>query len=631
MKKAPPIDLKNIDYQKLLQLHKENKLTEEQKNELLILLEGDLKERAFKDYALYAREYIKITDKKGEQVLFKHNPIQKKINDQIKKMHKNNTLVRIIILKGRQHGVTTDAQGRMLFNAATKKNRSGLIIAHDASATNTIFEKTKYMHNNLPQHIRPLTKASNAKELIFDTPTGYKGKGTGMNSKIEIQVAGDVNVGRSKTLHYVHASEFSFWPSPEGKEPIKQLNSILNAVADTPDTEVVIESTANGYNDFMELWDAAVAKENEWVPLFFPWHENPEYVMECTEEEYQKAITSLKKEHYSYLFGDNKKINPMPGVVSLFNLSKKQIRWWIWTIRNKCSNDLREMKQENPSIPEDAFKSTGNPVFDNERVLLRITYLRQFYKNNPPKKGKFLFEWKNPDTKDEIKDKSIRWVDDPNGFVTIYEDRKPGVPYVIGGDTKGEGRDFYAGCAINNITGNRAATIRNQWTNSKPYTWQMYCLGIYYNLALIGIEMNWNTGPIEELERLHYPRHYTRRKYDDLTHDYQLKHGWKTDGNTRPLIIDKEVHLIEENIDLFNDIEMLQECITFVEKDGGRPDAMSGKHDDALFADMISAEIRGQQSFEEEVEEEKEHRSFDEDTERGRESYLSDYDESPFD
>jgi hypothetical protein len=84
--------------------------------------------------------------------------------------------------------------------------------------------------------------------------------------------------------------------------------------------------------------------------------------------------------------------------------------------------------------------------------------------------------------------------------------------------------------------------------------------------------------------------------------------------------------LIDENIDLFNDIEMLEECLTFVYDDKGRPDAMSGKHDDILFSDMIGNEIRGQQSFEAEIEKESVHRSFDEDTE----NYEPDY-ESVFD
>lgn len=118
--------------------------------------------------------------------------------------------------------------------------------------------------------------------------------------------------------------------------------------------------------------------------------------------------------------------------------------------------------------------------------------------------GAFFFAWNDPETKDRIKNETITWVDDKNGPVIIYEDVQYNYPYVAGGDTKGEGKDFYTGTVLNNATGNRCATLRMQVSNSKPYTYQMYCLGVYFNQALIGIEMNFNTAPIEELQRLQY-------------------------------------------------------------------------------------------------------------------------------
>ena len=126
----------------------------------------------------------------------------------------------------------------------------------------------------------------------------------------------------------------------------------------------------------------------------------------------------------------------------------------------------------------------------------------------------------------------------------------------------------------------------------------MYCMGRYFNDALIGIEINFNTGPIEELARLRYPNQYVRRKYDDYTKKAETKYGWKTDGNTRPVIIDRYGDLINENIDLIYDIPTLQEAMTFIYDDNGRADAMDGKHDDLLFSDMIANQIREQQSYE---------------------------------
>ncbi|MFA5307794.1 MAG: hypothetical protein WC365_10155, partial [Candidatus Babeliales bacterium] len=536
-------------------------MSEKEEIELLKLLEAERKNEALQDREIFEEEYIKIIDKRtGNQAPLKYNNIQKRISEKKKELRRNGKLVRVIVLKPRQCGVSTHTQGDMMADTCTKENRTGLIVAHTQPATTIIFDKAKYMYDNLPPHIKPLQKASNAKELVFDRPSGYKGKGKGLNSKINIQVAGDVSIGRGDTIYYFHGSEFAFWPSPEGKGPKKQLAGIMAAMPKILETEATIESTANGYNDFKELCDDAKDGKNEWTLLFFAWHDFELNIMDCTDEEYQRLVDSLDKKIYEYLFGTPKQ----QGIVKLYNLTKEQIKWWVWTYRNDNNGDFNMMKQENPSSYDEAFISTGTPVFDNEKVNARIAYLRQQYEKNPPKRGRFAFEWNNPEAKDYIKDNTIKWVDDPNGFVTIYENAQPGTPYVIGGDTKGEGRDFYAGAVINNVTGNRTAAIRNCWTNSKPYTWQMYCLGHYYNLALIGIEMNFNTAPIEELERLHYSRQYTRRQYDSETKEYMKKHGWKTDGNTRPLIIDKEIHLIEDNIDLFNDIPMLEECLTFI-------------------------------------------------------------------
>ena len=43
-------------------------------------------------------------------------------------------------------------------------------------------------------------------------------------------------------------------------------------------TEVILESTANGaQGEFYRLWKGAIAGENEYVPIFLPWHITPEY------------------------------------------------------------------------------------------------------------------------------------------------------------------------------------------------------------------------------------------------------------------------------------------------------------------------------------------------------------------
>lgn len=93
------------------------------------------------------------------------------------------------------------------------------------------------------------------------------------------------------------------------------------------------------------------------------------------------------------------------------------------------------------------------------------------------------------------------WVDSPKGFIKIYELPKERRPYVIGGDTAGEGSDYFTAHVMDNITGSQVAVLRREF-DEVEYTRQMYCLGMYYNYSLIGIEANFSTYPIKELERL---------------------------------------------------------------------------------------------------------------------------------
>lgn len=540
-------------------------------------LEAVRQELARRNDEDFCRFYIKIVDKKGNQVPFTYNQIQKQIDDKIKELESQGKPSRIIVLKARQEGVSTYTQAKILCRTVKNKNRNALVVAHRDDSTSSIFEKSKYMYSNFPDYIKPLQKASNARELIFDAPANHKGKKEGLNSKIKVQTAGSEGIGRSDTYYYVHLSEFAFY----GGEPKKTLAGILQSVPNIPGTIVIIESTANGMNDFKELWDAAEAGENDFVPMFFSWFDYPEYQMPVTEDERKKIMSSLNKYEND--------------IVKLFNLPAERIKWYRWKLKNDCSGDTDLMKQENPSYPKEAFLSTGRPVFDNEQVEIRIEELKKLYKEHPPKVGRFSFEWIDPETQDQIKQGSIQWINDTNGDIKIYEDVQKDFPYVIGGDTKGEGHDFYAASVINNITGVRVASVHMQSTNSKPYTWQIYCLGKYFNEALIGIEMNFNTAPLEELERLRYPKQYMRQTYDKISKEVQKKFGWKTDGNTRPLIIDKEIDLVENNIELFTDLTMLGECLTFIYDKDNRPDAQSGKHDDVLLSDMIANEIRPQQ------------------------------------
>lgn len=535
------------------------------------------------DFPSFAEKYIKITNKKGQSVPLIQNFVQNEIHKEILELQSKGIPPRIIVLKSRQMGASTGIQGRMIKETTTKENRNGFIVSHEDDSTSAIFQKTKYMYDNLDDDVKPLQKASNAQELIFDKPLHYNGNKQGLHSKIEIKTAGNSGIGRSETRQYVHLSEFAFWRGKDSNSPRKQLSGIMQSVPDEIDTWVIIESTANGMNDFYDLCQDAIKGLNGFVFLFFPWYVHAEYEM---------LLNDWEKEHITETFGEYEN-----WLYKELGLSFEKIKWWRETKRLKCNNDINQMKQENPTTPDEAFIFSGTPIFDIETVAQRKEVLKQKYAKQPPKRGYFLFKWNNPDDKDKILDESIQFVEDERGCIKIYEEPKKGYPYVFGGDTKGDGSDFFAGTGINNVTGKRICTLHGDM-DPDEYTHQMYCLGKYYNYALMSIEINFDIYPVKELQRLKYHKQYRRVNVDSSHEDKQDKLGWKTDGNTRPLIISKEVSLIRDNIELFNDVEFLDECLTFVKDKNGRGDAMSGKHDDILMSDMIANQSRDQQTFE---------------------------------
>jgi phage terminase large subunit len=233
----------------------------------------------------------------------------------------------------------------------------------------------------------------------------------------------------------------------------------------------------------------------------------------------------------------------------------------------------------------------GKTIFNAQIVTARISALR---KRKEQKKGYFTFKYANNETRDKIIDTSIQWVDDENGYITIYDDVKERVPYVIGGDTSGDGSDFFTASVLNNTNGKQVAVFHNQ-LDEDLYTEQMYCMGKYFNYALIGIEANFSTYPIKSLDRLGYRNQYIRESIDTYTGAVQKKYGFRTDRASRPVIIANLVKVVRESPELIHDIPTLDEMLTFVRNEKGKAEAQEGKHDDLIIALAVAHHIREQQ------------------------------------
>ena len=231
----------------------------------------------------------------------------------------------------------------------------------------------------------------------------------------------------------------------------------------------------------------------------------------------------------------------------------------------------------------------GQTIFDTQKVSERLSQLA-----GPVKRGEFTFAtWYSPEANEVlIDDSTIRWVEMDTGPIQVYQEPAPGGAYVIGADTAGEGSDFNVGQVIDHITGQQVCTIRGQM-DEDLFAKQLYCLGKHYHTALVSVEANFSSYPIRELERLRYPRQYVRQAEDSFTHRIRQSYGFKTSSVTRPLVIAGLVEVVREHPEWLNDRDTLNEMLTFVRNENGRPEAQEGAHDDCVMSLGIAYYTRG--------------------------------------
>jgi phage terminase large subunit len=232
----------------------------------------------------------------------------------------------------------------------------------------------------------------------------------------------------------------------------------------------------------------------------------------------------------------------------------------------------------------------GKTVFDARAIQKRLDVIEK-----PLKVGYFIYDY------DGLSITNIKWVNDRNGYISIYQ--LPNTPtitkYAIGCDTAGEGSDYFVSHVIDAKTGIQVAKLKQQF-DADQFTKQVYCLGKYYKDALVGIEANFDSFPIMELQRLGYMNQFVRTVQDTYTGKTEKRFGFKTTSLTRPTIISRLIEIVREHCDTINDKETLEELLTIIRNEKGRIEAPEGGHDDEMMSLAIAHHIREQVVFIEE-------------------------------
>lgn len=529
------------------------------------------------DFPWYAENFLKIRDKKANIVDFKLNKAQMIVYNEVLKLRAAGLPVRILLLKARQMGLSTWSEGFIFHDTSTNENKNALIIAHEESASANLFNMSKLYYEYLPDLIRPMKKYANGKVLQFENPDTNeteKAKNPGLRSKISIATAGAGEVGRSATIHNLHVSELAFFPDPK----ITMLG-LMQCVPDAPNTNVIIESTANGVGDyFHDLWQKAEKGLNDFVPIFLPWFIQDEYARpfrsEAEKLQLISEVESITKDGsgndvhtYEYLIKEK------------HGLTWEQLNWRRYTVANKCQGDEELFMQEYPTTPEEAFISSGRPKFN-------IPALRKYQTiTKPPLRTGYL-QWSDTTLG------GVKFVDDAKGYISIWKEPIKGEHYAIGGDVA-EGLvdgDFSAG-----IVGDSHFDINAIWhghIDPDLFGVELVKLGIYYNYAYLGVESN-NHGltTLNSIRKLEYWNLYFTKTFDKISDTMTQKIGWQTTIRTKPFMIDKLAEFIREfHLGIYSDL-IIGEAFTYIIEDNGKTNAQPGTHDDTIMATAIMLQL----------------------------------------
>lgn len=489
--------------------------------------------RILDDPILFIETFVKIVDKRGRLVKFTLNPQQRELLTGLDKFN--------VVLKSRQLGISVLSCAYSIWLAIHYPNTSCLLMAHSLDGADGIFTKLKQLYGSIPEAIRPKLINNNRKELKLDN-----------GSRITVISCGTKESARGTTLRFVHVSEAAFC----NENIDRQILAIEQAL--TPNGQIIVESTANGFNFYADMFHKAAQGESLYKPFFFGWVDDR---MMFADEYRQFA------ERYAGLHGQLPTMEELDkSELALYHrgATMEQIAWR----RLKISNSSEaQFAQEFPSTPTEAFISTGDNVFDNQKIHERLENLKRTTIPMPGTLPSVLKPWYN------------------RGF-SLWEMPEKGIRYFIGVDSAEGlgGSSDYSVAEVVDREGFQVAEFRSNKIKPFEFVEIVKELGYWFNTAYLVVEKA--SAGQTVCDRLYndirYPLMHKYKSWDTRG-SVRRKPGFETTKQSKQRIIDDFVELHSKDMLCINSETLLQEMKMFVYKDGSAK-ASSGYHDDTVMA-----------------------------------------------
>ncbi len=293
------------------------------------------------DFPKYCRDLVRVKNENGKIVPLVLNRAQLHVHELIEQQYRERGYIRALILKARQLGISTYFSARFYYKSTTTMGKRTFILTHEDKATQNLFAMAKRVHDYMDPKYKNIATTNNANELDF----------LAINAGYRVATAqSSAGPGRSDTIQLFHGSEVAFWRDAE-----EHYAGALQAVPNVPNSEVAMESTANGVGGvFWDQWRKARRGLGDFIPIFCPWFWKEGY--------WDKDIASF---------------DPSPEILEYgetYDLCLEQMKWMdakIIVLQGDPGTISWRFRQEYPANAAEAFQTSGDDSWIKPEAVMR--------------------------------------------------------------------------------------------------------------------------------------------------------------------------------------------------------------------------------------------------------------------
>jgi len=253
----------------------------------------------------------------------------------------------IIFLKARRVGLSTLATAMGHAHCVAYPAAKAGAVAQNREIAKNNFDMACDFFGDLAGVYGKSVQKPTRSELIYPHSEGRP-------SSFKHYTAATIHAARGLTFSSLHLTEAAFYPY-EGV-----FTTLMNTLSVDPNNQCFIETTANGMEgpgeSYYQYWNAAVSGDNEFLPIFLPWYDDPAYVMDPS-----LAKDAPRDEYERYLMHDIKHWRTGKKV----KIGKDRIAWYRETLSTKCEGMLDAWRAEYPAC-----------VVENTRVSTDLGIVR---------------------------------------------------------------------------------------------------------------------------------------------------------------------------------------------------------------------------------------------------------------